>query len=222
MLTNKTPKGSSRDFQDVVQSLRRNVFQGVGRRGREPRTYGLEAFPITPQQSEYQAIATDPDPPRPSRNHPGSLRRGHCSAHTRAKKGPSRVLDEGTGGRQRYPPPGECSTRQRRFLSRFPGLGSSVIPRAHGWAGNPNAARQLCTRKTTSDPSHAQPLRTVEIRLTLDARPEGTNQSIALASSQESVPLMQGCLYINHADARVTKPRSGPPKAARPGFRSLF
>ena len=53
-------------------------------RGLEPRTYGLKAFPITPQGTEYQAIATDSGPPGPSQNHPGPSRKGHHPEHERA------------------------------------------------------------------------------------------------------------------------------------------
>jgi len=59
-------------------------FSRVGRRGLEPRTYGLKAFPITLHITEYQAIATDSDAPRPSQNHPGPSRRGHRPEHERA------------------------------------------------------------------------------------------------------------------------------------------
>ena len=50
--------------------VQRNDFR-VGRRGLEPLTYGLKAFPITPQTTGYQAIATDSGPPGLSQNHPG-------------------------------------------------------------------------------------------------------------------------------------------------------
>ena len=56
----------------------------VGRRGLEPRTYGLKAFPITPKTTEYQAIAMDSDPPGPSQNHPGPSRKGQRTEHERA------------------------------------------------------------------------------------------------------------------------------------------
>jgi len=49
----------------------------VGRRGLEPRTYGLKAFPITPQKAKYQTIATGfqptqtiPEAPRPVKKGP--------------------------------------------------------------------------------------------------------------------------------------------------------
>jgi hypothetical protein len=59
-------------------------FSEVGRRGLEPRTYGLKAFAITPHTAEYQAIATDSDSPRPSQNHPRPSRKGHRPEHERA------------------------------------------------------------------------------------------------------------------------------------------
>jgi hypothetical protein len=63
--------------------LQRNNFL-VGRRGLEPRTYGLKAFPITPLGAEYQAIATDFGTSGPSQNHPGPSRKGQRTEHERA------------------------------------------------------------------------------------------------------------------------------------------
>ena len=63
--------------------LQHNDFR-VGRRGLEPRTYGLKAFPITPQEAEYQAIAMDFGALRPSQYHPGPSRKGHRPGHERA------------------------------------------------------------------------------------------------------------------------------------------
>jgi hypothetical protein len=68
----------------MVNPIALQQVSRVGRRGLEPRTYGLKAFPITPQRAEYQAIAMDFGPSRPSQKHPGPSRKGHCPEHERA------------------------------------------------------------------------------------------------------------------------------------------
>ncbi len=68
----------------VVKSCSATTLDVVGRRGLEPRTYGLKAFPITPHTAEYQVIATDSGSPLRSQNHPGPSRKGHHPEHERA------------------------------------------------------------------------------------------------------------------------------------------
>ncbi len=62
--------------QDVTHQAEPSNFR-VGRRGLEPRTYGLKAFPITPQTSRissdcngFRPTRTLPEPPRPVKKGP--------------------------------------------------------------------------------------------------------------------------------------------------------
>ena len=66
--TRRPPEEDAPDINEVQgQGLTMTRdFTQVGRRGLEPRTYGLKTFPIAPQATEYQAIATDPGAPGPS------------------------------------------------------------------------------------------------------------------------------------------------------------
>ena len=47
-----------------LKSVALQQVSKVGRPGLEPGTYGLKAFPITPQKAEYQVIATNSSPPQ--------------------------------------------------------------------------------------------------------------------------------------------------------------